>query len=353
MDISKYEKILYFSDEEIDNETNGEKKVFVAKRINGKESHAKVKKNTGRHMKQKEQDENEGFFNFNDQVVIGVNEKDNKKEKRSNKGRRKREKRRKNKVRNYENLNNNRNRKQKINKMLMALLTGIALITVVIIFALAAPIFDITDIQVKENETVSSDTIIRLSTLKKGENIFRFNNEIKEKIKENAYIESVEIERKLPSTVIISVKERVVKYQINLINSYAYMDQNGYVLANSTIKKDVPVIVGLSITEDQMLNKERLKENDLEKLNEISKIIDVAKTINIDNIITEINIENEKDYVLYLESKNKKIHIGNTSNLTNKMLYIQKILENEEGKSGTAFVNGDINAGFKPYFREE
>lgn len=102
-----------------------------------------------------------------------------------------------------------------------------------------------------------------------------------------------------------------------------------------------------------MLNKERLKTEDLEKLNKIAKIMEAAKTINIDNLITEINTENENDYILYLESKNKKIYIGDTSNLTNKMLYIQRILENEEGKNGSAFVNGDISSGFKPYFREE
>jgi len=35
------------------------------------------------------------------------------------------------------------------------------------------------------------------------------------------------------------------------------------------------------------------------------------------------------------------------------MLYVKKILEKEEGKTGSAFVNGDLSAGFKPYFREE
>ena len=53
------------------------------------------------------------------------------------------------------------------------------------------------------------------------------------------------------------------------------------------------------------------------------------------------------------QSKGKKINIGDTSNLTNKMLYVKKILEKEEGKTGSAFVNGDLSAGFKPYFREE
>lgn len=102
-----------------------------------------------------------------------------------------------------------------------------------------------------------------------------------------------------------------------------------------------------------MLNKGRLKTEDLEKLNKISKIMEAAKTIKIENLITEVNTEDETEIILYLESKGKKVYIGDTSNLTNKMLYVQKILENEEGKSGSAFVNGDISSGFKPYFREE
>ncbi len=110
---------------------------------------------------------------------------------------------------------------------------------------------------------------------------------------------------------------------------------------------------GISTKEDELMNEKRLKTEDLEKLNKVIKILDSAKSINIDTLITEINMENENNYVLYLESKSKKINIGDVSNLTNKMLYIQKILENEEGKQGSIFVNGDFSAGFKAYFREE
>ena len=154
--------------------------------------------------------------------------------------------------------------------------------------------------------------------------------------------------------MVITVEERKIKYQTNLINSYVYIDKNGYILENSSERKDgIPLIVGLSTKEDELMNEKRLKTEDLEKINNIIKIVDASKAINIDNLITEINTEDKSNYVLYLESKNKKINIGDTSNLTNKMLYVQKILENEDGKTGSIFVNGDLSAGFKPYFREE
>lgn len=355
MNISKDGRTLYFSDEEIDNDTKGEKKVFVTKRINGKESHVKAEKNRKNNLKnskQENQSKKEETFDFDNEIVIGVNviEKQENKSKKRNKKEKKSKKRYEQKE--EKKSKKRKKKKQKFSKKMKAILSCIILMMIITILALTAPIFNITNIQIQGNEKISTETILSLSGLKEEENIFKFDNDsIIQNIKENSYIESVKITRKLPGTVIINVEEREVKYQINLINSYAYIDKKGYILENSTVKKEVPVLVGLSIKEDEMLNKERLKTEDLEKLNKISKIMEASKAINIDNAITEINTEN--DYILYLESKNKKIYIGDTSNLTNKMLYVQKILENEEGKSGSAFVNGDISSGFKPYFREE
>lgn len=357
MNISKDGKTLYFSDEEIDSETNGEKKVFVTKRINGKESHVKAEKrknirkgfeNNNKIQESKEDDE---IFSFNSELVLGVNASDVKEKKKKKKNKKEINEKQKNQPK--QSKKRKKTMKKKISKKIIGFFSIIILFAIIIVLALTAPIFNITNITVSGNSQLSSNMIISLSGLRKGENIFKFNNNVQQKIKENTYIESVNIKRKLPGTVIISVEERTIKYQINLINSYVYIDKNGYILENSAEKKDVPVIVGLSINENEMMNEKRLKTEDLEKLNDIIKIIDSAKAINVDNLITEINTEDKNNYVLYLESKGKKINIGDTSNLTNKMLYVQKILENEEGKSGTAFIDGDLSTGFKPYFREE
>ena len=66
---------------------------------------------------------------------------------------------------------------------------------------------------------------------------------------------------------------------------------------------------GFDAKEDELINEKRLKSEDLEKINNIIKIMDASKAINIDNIITEINVENKENYVIYLESKNKKINL--------------------------------------------
>ena len=79
--------------------------------------------------------------------------------------------------------------------------------------------------------------------------------------------------------------------------------------------------------------------------------MDSAKNIEISSKITTINVEDPKDYILYLKSEKKYIHLGDGTNLNNKMLYVQIILQDEKGTKGEIFVNGDLNNGFKPYFR--
>lgn len=248
---------------------------------------------------------------------------------------------------------NSKGRRKKKNKKIIPIFGFFLLIIGLIVFILMTPIFNITNIEVKGNNHINQDNIISLSEIKKGENIFKISKKSIEKIKENSYVDNAEIKKHLPGTVEIIIKEREVKYQINLISSFVYIDKNGYILENSTVKKEIPTIVGLSITENELINKKRLEKKDLENLNKITKIIDSAKKIEIDTLVTEINVEDENDIYLYLEAKQKKIYIGDTTNLTNKMLYIQKILEQEEGKKGIIFINKDISSGFKPYFREE
>ncbi len=243
MNINKDGKVLYFSDEEIDNETNGQKKVFVTKRINGKESHVKVKESTPKANNKQEKIEEKKDYYSNNEIIISLKNNEVKKQNIKENKRKEPKHYEKTEPQNRKlNKNKKKNKKEKSKKIMVTVFSIIILSAIIIVFSLTAPIFNITNIKIEGNEKVASDTIISLSGLKKGENIFKFNNSIIEKIKENAYIQSVKISRELPGTINIKVEERKIKYQINLINSYVYIDKNGYILENSAEKKQVPVI---------------------------------------------------------------------------------------------------------------
>lgn len=245
-----------------------------------------------------------------------------------------------------------RKRNKKI-KFILKIVLSLGIIIGGITFAMVSPIFNIKDIQVSNNEQVSAETIISLSELKKEENIFRFNKtETIEKIKGNAYIEVVKIHRKLPNTIQIEVEERVHSYSVDFLGNYVYINNQGYILEISEDSKQKPIIQGIETPEDQVVVGSRLNNEDLEKLEDVIKIMNVTKEYNLDTKVTSIDISDKNEYIIYLEEEQKRVHLGDTANLSNKMLYVNAIIEEEKGKAGDIFANGDLNNKFKIYFRE-
>ena len=383
MNDKKKNNLLYFADDEIVTGKTENKKVFVTKRINGKETHTKqeIPKET-----EYKRVENTQGFNFEREIVIGVNNKRNTKNNKSfnipNKATSNIESSKKTKNRyneyqkksnkkskNIKNKSNNKqkmekqnenigkqqkNRKKGINKVVITAISLIIMTISLAIMAFVTPIFNIKEIKVEGNDIVTTANIINLSRLKIEQNIFKNNKkEIENNIKENPYIENVTVKRILPGTINLKVTERKVEYQIKLISSYIYIDSSGNILENASSKANVLFIDGYSTTEEHLINEKKLYLTDIEKLKKVSKIKEALKSIDdLDEAEISVNIKDENEFIIYIKSENKKIYIGDITNLANKMLYVSKILEKEKDHSGIIFINGDLNSGFKPYFRE-
>ena len=239
-------------------------------------------------------------------------------------------------------------------KFVLKIVILIAVIAGGTAFALISPIFNIKDIQVINNSQVNSDTIVSLSGIKTGQNIFRFlKSKSIEKIKENPYIENIKIHRKLPSTIQIDVEERTPTYSIDYVGKYALINNQGYILEIVEDNRGLPIILNSITAQEEISAGQRLKDEDLEKLGDILKIMSSAKDNNLVTQVTNIDIKDKNNYSIYLEQEKKTIHLGDTSNLSNKMLYILDIIEQEKDKAGDIFVNGDLNNKFQPYFREK
>ena len=249
-----------------------------------------------------------------------------------------------------------RKRKKRIKriKFFVKLFLLVGIIAGGITFALTSPIFNIKDINVINNVTIPSDTIVSLSGLKSNENIFKFyKGNVIRKIKENPYVESVEIHRKLPATIEIDVTERVATYSVDYMGKYAYINTQGYILEISDDNRGMPVIQGVTTNENDIVPGNRLNENDLKRLEQVIRIMNAVKDCGLDGQVTSIDISDENNYSIYLNDEKKRVYLGDSSNLSNKMLYVQAIIEQEPQKEGEIFVNGDLNNGFNPYFREK
>lgn len=136
-----------------------------------------------------------------------------------------------------------------------------------------------------------------------------------------------------------------------LENKYAFINNQGYILEITDVKLEVPSITGY-VTEDLKPGK-RLTEEDLKKLDTVIQIIKSAGEKGLDKKITNINIEDQKDFLITIESENKLIHFGTSSNINDKFINIEAILKDTVGQKGEIFVNDLNKVFFREDFREE
>ncbi len=298
---------------------------------------------------------NNELFDFDKEIVIGMPRISDDKEKNK-----------KNKKTSVNTNKNKQNAKKKITKQqqiaikkkkailkIVKVLTLIIVIIGVSIYVALSPLFNIKEINVTGNSKLSKEEIISLSELKTDENTFKVSKKnIKNKVKANAYIENVKIRRKLPDKVEIIVVERVATYMIPFANSYIYINNQGYMLEITSQKAEMPAIVGISTPEEELHEGQRLISEDLVKLGEVLQIMESANANELVDLITKIDISNRQDYILTLEKEKKAIHLGDVSNLSTKMAYVKKILNDEKGVEGEILVNTDLtNKG--AVFREK
>lgn len=306
-----------------------------------KEQKRKTKEREKRIKKQNSQKKAENQFDYDNEMVIKMTNKNNQKQEEKTK----------------QKMSKKQRQILKKKKRIKLMLKFTALLIIIIagiIFALVSPIFNIKEIDVSNNEQIKTETIVSLSQLNLGQNIFKFNkNKVNKNIKTNAYIESVEIKRKLPNKVQIQIEERKQEYNVEFLNGYAYINNQGYILQISEEKQSLPTIQGISTPDEQIVEGNRLNSEDLEKLEVIIQIMNICKNYELDSKVTNIDISTKDEYTLYLEEEKKTIYLGDKSNLSNKMLYVQVIIEENRGKEGEIFVNGDLNNNFKPRFKEK
>lgn len=304
-------------------------------RINKKKAKEREKRIKKRKIEKKTQ------FDLDTETVIGMTNKNNQKKPKNIK------------IKKSKNQARIERKKKKLKKIIKWI-TLIFLIIGGIVFALVSPIFNINDIQVINNNQISTETIVSLSQLQVGQNIFEFNkSKVEKEIKTNSYVESVNLKRKIPNKIEITIEERKKNYNVEFLNGYAYINNQGYILEISEQKLDLPTIQGISTEAEQIVEGDRLNTEDLEKLESVIQIMNICKNYELDNKIFSIDITNKNNYIIYMEEEKKTIELGDDSNLNTKMLYIPTILKENEGKEGTIYINGDVNNNFKPRFREK
>lgn len=287
-------------------------------------------------MKKNKSSNKKTSIDFNNEIIIGVNNSKSTKEKSQIKNKKKNYKKRKSQKQN------------KIKKVLKWLTIIILMVGSIICFMMSS-IFNIKEIIVKGTETRKNE-LISYSQISVGQNIYTFSKLIvRNNILENPYISDVNIKRNLPDKVTIEVTERVPAFLIGIGNAYIYIDNQGYALEISENKLELPVLISLSVDVMEFKPGDRLPKDDLIKLNQVINIINSLNSNEIKQKVLSINVKSSSQYILEMDDR-KTVYLGDENNLTVKMLYLKKILESEVGIAGEIFLDESTK---KPFFREK
>ena len=220
-------------------------------------------------------------------------------------------------------------------------------------FLLFSSIFKIKNLELKNNSRVTLEEIENLGNFNSYRNIFWVHSfKVSKDLDQNAYIENVKVHRKLPNTLVIDIKERIPKFMLQIADSYVYINSQGYLLEVSTENIGLPIILGFKTDLSNVELGKRLDVEDLKRMDTIIKIVETAAAHDIDNLITKIDISEERNYTLILETEGKTVYLGDATNLNTRMIYLSGILSREKGVPGEIFLNMNLNTE-DAFFREK
>lgn len=279
-----------------------------------------------------------------DEIIIGI-ENSNVNKKNSKK---RTKKKKKTKKINKKKKDAKREKRLRVLKIIALIIISVVLV----ILLLSSSLFNINTISVEGNSKLSEEKVISLSSIELYTNMFKFSTiKAKSKLKENSYIEDAQISRKLPSTVVITVEERVPTYMLQFADSYVYINNQGYMLEISNEKIDVPILTGFTTDLSNIKPGNRINSEDLEKMRMVIKIYQTLSNNGIADIVSKIDMSDERNYTLFFDSEGKKVYLGDASDLSTRIVCLKSILEAVSGKAGEIFLDVDLNTE-RAYFRE-
>ena len=234
-------------------------------------------------------------------------------------------------------------------KKQLAFLTMIVLAASITTIMLLTPGFDIKEIEVRGNAVLKEEEIIRSSGIIKGVNIFSVNlGEAKDNIKSMGYIESVKVNRSLPSTVKIDVVEEVGVGYIKAEDGYVIITADG---------RCIDITDGLEKSEG---DKKTASAPNLPKIKgmknvkyKIGNIITSESEAQLNALLTclhefskyeyvfdmqEIDVSDITDIKFYYKSNQLCVTVGSAEKVGYKMECFGPILS-EIGENPTGYIN--------------
>jgi len=216
-------------------------------------------------------------------------------------------------------------------------------------YAKGAPIANI----VVEGESVyKQEKIISAAELETGLNMFTVRQgKINKKVTEELpYIHSVDIKRKLPDTIIVTVEPTRDKYLIAGDKGYICLDENLKVVSDKKRKLTEGSfrILGFEAQEAEIASRYEPSENNKEKFDLTRKIVSAIENKGIMKK-AEINLSDLSDVTITYDSR-IMIYLGDCKDLENRVSLASDVIETAASQGQTGYI--DTRYDGRAYFNE-
>lgn len=230
----------------------------------------------------------------------------------------------------------------------LTVLAIIAILGILVIFALKAPVFNVTEVEVSGNHYYSDDEIINMADCSEDVNIFTGIDpgDIRDRLMKDPYMSQVKVKRKLPGTIEISINERRQIAGIVYGSGYVVIDNDGIVLRKTSVDPKVTILKGMNISkmtlgepieiEEEVLYRQcmdiisAMQENEM-YFKTIEIVEGSVKAYVLDSLIVDGTADN-----IVVALKNNDIQ-----------LVVQELFD-QGIERGTLKVNGDSYISFTP-----
>lgn len=170
----------------------------------------------------------------------------------------------------------------------------------------------LADISVAGNSIVEDKEILSLANINKGDRLFSVDLlAVQRRVLQNAFIQSVSVNREAPDHIAVTVRERVPLAAV-VLDKLEYLDAEGIVLPPSRSPNifDLPVITG-SFQQGEFVPGKRVQQGGV---SEALEILAAARQIGDElyRRISEVHLESGKGIVLFTAESGVPVLIGHS-----------------------------------------
>ena len=187
-------------------------------------------------------------------------------------------------------------------------------------------VFRIRYVSVKGNYHISAEEVMALAGLDKGGLYFSVNEaSVRRGIESNRYLELVSLEKSMPDSVTIHVRERTAAARAIYQNRQYILDTKGFVVEEAATEQSVPIeLKGITVRDARPGETVSLASQQ-----QLSSYAEIAEELGIQNMLgsfSELNLTDLKN--IYLVTADGLVAtLGTSENIRAKLLTLGGVLQ--------------------------